>query len=132
MPSFSWNTVAVGWRRARLWAGVALPLGLVALTLYSQAAGASPRVSYSGPPGQTVLMIDGRAAQYDAEADRLLSRLDISDGLRLAARDFVAVEMANGLAARPAVEAWVMMKRAEEVVIRCTRLARAVVECVAR
>ena len=131
MP-FSWGRAAGGWHRARCWAGVALASGLAYLPLSATPGGAEPRVSYGGPPGQTTLMIDGRPAQYAATVDRLLSRLAISDGLRLAARDFVAVEMAKGLAARPAVEAWVMMKRTEEIIIRCTRVARASVECVVR
>ena len=128
--SFSLATVAVGWRAAL--GPEAFGPALAALTLSATLAEAGPRVSYSGPPGHATLMIDGRPAQYDAEADRLLSRLAISNGLRLAARDFVAVEMTTGLAARPAVEAWVMMKRTDEVVIRCTRVARATVECVSR
>jgi hypothetical protein len=91
-----------------------------------------PRVTYAGPPGNQSLVINGQPARYDPEADRLIDRLGLSKGMRQVARDFVATEMARGIAARPAVENWVLIHKPDEVIVSCSRLGTATVECVAR
>jgi hypothetical protein len=110
-------------------------LGLAALAAAALAgctATREPRISHGGPPGQQTLLINGQPAKRDAEADRLIAALNLPDGMRQVARDFVAVEIAKGIPARAAVANWVSIQRRQGVVIHCTWIAAAAVECVAR
>jgi len=88
---------------------VAVLLAALMTTGTAQADG--PRVAFAGPPGHQTLLINGEPARYDPEADRLIARHHLSDGLRQVARDAVAVDMARRISARAAVEGWVMRQK---------------------
>jgi hypothetical protein len=53
----------------------------------------------------------------------------MSERLRNAARDYVVVQMAEGMGPRPALERWVLIEREKGATIRCKPDAGA--ECVA-
>ncbi|WP_237152083.1 hypothetical protein [Oryzibacter oryziterrae] len=115
MIAFRLAAMAQGWRaRFACRSGCpALPFAalLTALLTTGIARAESPRVAFTGPPGHQTLLIDGEPARYDPEADRLIARLHLSDGLRQVARDVVAVDMAKGISARAAVEGWAMRRQ---------------------
>lgn len=131
-----WRRMAQGWRdapRGRRPRPALLGLAaLAALALAGCTATREPRISHGGPPGQQTLLINGQSAKPGAEADRLIAALNLSDGMRQVARDFVAVEMAKGIPARAAVANWVSIQRRQGVVVRCVTIAAGTVECVAR
>mgnify|MGYP001606865973 CR=1 FL=1 len=116
MTAFRLAEMAQGWRaRLACRSGChALPIAvlLAALLAAGTARAESRRVAFVGPPGHQTLTIDGHPAHYDPEADRLIARLRLSDGLRQVARDAVAVDMARGISARAAVEGWISFQRA--------------------
>ncbi|MCA3605737.1 MAG: hypothetical protein IOC56_08810 [Methylobacterium sp.] len=128
--------VAQGWRRPGPWTIVqpkALAAAAVtALVISGCTATREPRISHVGPPGQQTLLVNGQQAGASGEADRLIAALNLSDGMKQVARDFVAIEMARGIPARAAVANWVSMRRRQGVVVRCVRIAADTVECVAR
>ena len=131
-----WRRMAQGWRHAPGGRPPQPPMlgltALAALALAGCTATREPRISHGGPAGQQTLLINGKPAKQDAEADRLIATLSLSDGMRQVARDFVAVEMANGIPARAAVANWVSIQRRQGVVVRCVRIAADTVKCVAR
>jgi hypothetical protein len=128
--------VAQGWRRPGPWTTVQpkalAAAALAALALPGCTAVGEPRISHVGPPGQQTLLINGKPASANGEADRLITALNLSDSMRQVARDFVAVEMARGITARAAVANWVSIQRRQGVVVRCARIAADTVECLAR
>jgi hypothetical protein len=71
----------------------------------------------------------GQALNRHDEAARLISALEMSERLRNAARDYVVVQMAEGMGPRPALERWVLTEREKGATIRCKPDAGA--ECVA-
>ncbi|MBK9080733.1 MAG: hypothetical protein IPL88_00995 [Rhizobiales bacterium] len=128
--------VAQGWRRPGSWTIVQptalAAAALAALALSGCTASREPRILHVGPPGQQTLLISGQPAGANGEADRLVAALNLSEGMRQVARDFVAIEMARGIPARAAVANWVSIQRRQGVVVRCVRVAADTVECVAR
>lgn len=136
MTETRWRRMVQGWRDAtcgrRPQPSLLGLTALAALALAGCTATREPRISHGGPPGQQTMLINGQAAKPDAEADRLIAALNLSDGMREVARDFVAIEMAKGIPARAAVANWVSIQRGQGVVVRCTRIASNAVECVAR
>jgi hypothetical protein len=128
--------VAQGWRRRGSWTIVQpktlAAAALAALVVSGCTATREPRISHVGLPGQQTLLINGQPAGANGEADRLIAALNLSDGMRQVACDFVAVEMARGITARAAVANWVSIQRRQGVVVRCVRIAADTVECVAR
>lgn len=115
MIAFRLAEMAQGWRaRLACRSGcLALPVAvlLAALLTAGTAQSDGPRVAYAGLPGHQTLTIDGQPAKYAPEADRLIARLHLSDGLRQVARDAVAVDMAKGISARAAVAGWAMRRK---------------------
>jgi hypothetical protein len=128
--------VAQGWRARGSWTIVQpkalAAAALAALALAGCTATREPRISHVGPPGQQTLLVNGQPAGANSEADRLIDALNLSEGMRQVARDFVAVEMAKGIPARAAVANWVSIQRRQGTVVRCVRIAVDTVECVAR
>jgi hypothetical protein len=128
--------VAQGWRRPGSWTIVQptalAAAALAAVTLSGCTATREPRISHVGPPGQQMLIINGQPAGANGEADRFIAALNLSDGMKQVARDFVAIEMARGIPARAAVANWVSIQRRQGVLVRCVRVAADTVECVAR
>ncbi len=128
--------VAQGWCRPGSWTIVqrkalaAAAFGTLALA--GCTATREPHISHVGPPGQQTLLVNGQPAGASAEAERLIAALNLSDGMKQVARDFVAIEMARGIPARAAVANWVSIQRRQGVVVRCVRIAADTVECVAR
>jgi hypothetical protein len=128
--------LAQGWRARGSWTIVQpkalAAAALAALALSGCTATREPRISHLGPSGQQTLLINGQPAGANDEADRLIAALNLSDGMKHVARDFVAVEMAKGIAPRAAVANWVSIQRRQGVVVRCARIAADTVECVVR
>jgi hypothetical protein len=100
-------------------AGVALLLSLACQGCLSSAA---PTAGAGVPP----------AANWDAEAARLIRTLDISAHLQDSARIYAAGRMAQGIPPKQALEAWILDQRDRGAVIRCKAEVSATDECVAR
>src|SRR4051794_3173220 len=66
------------------------------------------------------------------EAARLIKTLDLSTYQQDSVRDYVAAQIARGVAAKPALERWILEQRDRGAAIRCKPQVSATDECVAR
>lgn len=105
--------------RNPVWAGVAA--SVLALSLQG-CLGTSPT-----PPSAS-----GPALNPHDEAARLIRTLDLSGYLQDSARDYVATEIARGVAPRSALQRWIGEQRDRGAVIRCRPQVSATEDCVAR
>ncbi len=72
------------------------------------------------------------APDGEAEAARLIRTLDLPIHLQESARAHAARQMARGVAAKAALEQWILEQRERGAVIRCKPQVSATDECIAR
>jgi len=86
---------------------------------------------YRRPFHEQTLLNNGQPSGAKGEANRLIAALNLSDGMKQVARDFIAIEIARSIPVRAAVANWVSIQRRQGILIRCVRIAADTVECVA-
>ena len=101
--------------------GAALAVGGLALALQGCTTTSSAPVDAAA-----------QAANWHDEAARLIRTLDISGHLQDSARDYVSVQIARGVAPKPALQRWIQDQRDRGAVIRCKPEVKPTDECIAR